>query len=309
MKKIILAALCAALTAIAPSVWAVGTTVYDVPITFIAGNGNPNTGFTVNTAGDIQLGLRAKGRNDSAYASLTPNNAAGTYTFATFSGARGPFNYEFSINSDTSDPASPLSTYDFYISVDGDPSAGIIYTTVNPLAHWFDNSFGGNGTANGAGVEPAIPADYLAFPGLYNIAQNSQNITFGDYPGGGFAVPGPTDATYDYELFAVAHGAGSGATRLADVGITVVVGHGRSGHLSSRRRINHPHAQRQPYLSLGFNPKETIPFGEFINLSDCNHKWPVCASERAISFLAGRLVRSCLLAQTGNLYFQKSTIH
>lgn len=225
MKKQILAALCAAL-AIAPSAWAVGVTTYDVPITAIFGSGNPNGGWTVNTAGDIQIGLRAKGRNDTIYAGTTPNNAAGTYTFGTFGGARGPFNYEFSINSDTMDPAVPLSAYEFYFSADGDPSAGVSYTTVNPLAHWGDNSFGNNSTANGAGVEPANLADYLAFPGLYNLAQNSQNITFGDYPGGGYAMPGPTDATYNYELYAVASGAGSGGTRLADVGITVIVGRG-----------------------------------------------------------------------------------
>jgi len=135
-------------------------------------------------------------------------------------GARGSFNYEFSIDSGS----SVLATYDFFIGVDQDSSAGIAYSLANPLFHWVDNSYGTSGTANGAGVEPADAAEYAAFPSSYGIAQNSQNMTFGDYPGG--ALPLASDATYSYELYAVASGAGAGGIRLANVGITVVIGNG-----------------------------------------------------------------------------------
>lgn len=219
MKKTLLTALF--ISFMAPSVWAV--TTYNQSITAIFGTGNPDTGWTADTANNIQLGLRAKGRNDSSYVGLTPNDGAGTYSFPIFGGARGPFNYEFSINSDASGGGGlNLSFYDFYLAVDGNSSQGVTFTQVDPLAHWGDNSYGNNGTANSAGVEGTA----AALAGGNNVAQNSQNITFGDYPGGAFAVPGPADATYNYELFAVADGAGSGGTRLASVGITVVVGNG-----------------------------------------------------------------------------------
>jgi hypothetical protein len=193
-------------------------------ITSIFGSGNPDGGWTASTSGEIQLALRAKARNDTAIAGTTPNNGAGTYSFPVFQGARGPFKYEFSINADTNDAngVSPLTTYDFYLSVDGDPDQCVDYTTVDPLAQWGDTSYGNNSTANGAGVEGTA----AALAGSNNIAQNSQNITFGDYPAGAFVAPGPANATYSYELYAVADGAGPGGARLASVTITVVVGAG-----------------------------------------------------------------------------------
>jgi len=193
-------------------------------ITAIYGSGNPDTGWTSTSNGDIQLALRAKARNDTAIAGTTPNDGLGTYSFPVFEGARGPFNYEFSVNSDTddSDGTDPLTTYEFYLSVDGDPDQCIDYTTVNALTYWADNSYGNNATANGQGVEGTA----AALASSNNIAQNSQNITFGDYPAGAFAQPGPPNATYSYELYAVAAGDGPNGPRLASVAITVVVGAG-----------------------------------------------------------------------------------
>ena len=172
----------------------------------------------------FNVALRAKGRNDTIYAGTTPNNGTGTYSFPIFGGARGPFNYEFSINSDTNDAdgTDPLTTYDFYLSVDGESNQCVDYTTIDPLAHWGDNSYGNNSTANGQGVE----GTKAALASSNNIAQNSQNITFGDYPAGAFASPGPANATYSYELFAVAQAAGPNGPKLASVSITVVVGTG-----------------------------------------------------------------------------------
>lgn len=219
------------LTSLAPSLWAV---TYNDTITAIFGSGNPNTGWTSETGAGIELALRAKGRNDTSYAGTTPNDGAGTYTFATLQGVRGSFNYEFSINSGT----PTLATYDYYLAVDRDSSQGISYSLTDPLLHWMDNSYGSAGTGNGAGVEPTnlLPGDPAGFtlalttyPTLYTVAQNSQNITFGGatgYPGGALALE--ADATYSYELFAVAKGTGPTGARLAEVGITVVVGQGGS---------------------------------------------------------------------------------
>ncbi len=192
---------------------AMAITVYNTSITAIYGSGNPDTGWTADNSNGLTLALRAKGRNDTVYAGTTPNDSAGTYTFGTQTGARGPFNYEFSINSGT----ATLTSYDFYLAVDQDHSAGFTPVTVNPLTYWLDNSYGTGTTANGAGTETGL------FPGA-TVAQNSQNITFGGYPGGALGlVP---DATYTYELYAVQSGAGANGTRLASVSMNVVVGGG-----------------------------------------------------------------------------------
>lgn len=194
------------------SAWA--AVLYNQNITAIFGSGNPDTGWTADTSNNIQLALRAKSRIDGS-----TTNATGVYSFPVGPLPRGSWNYEFSINSDDATGTDPLSTYDYYISVDNDPSQCIRYTTVDALNYWSDNSYGTDSTANGQGVEG--PAAALA--GTNNIAQNSQNITFGDYPGGPQTIG---DATYNYELYAVEKGAGPNGARLSSVGITVVVGNG-----------------------------------------------------------------------------------
>jgi len=211
MKKLLAIALISSTVA---SAWAAVT--YNQTITAIYGSGNPNTGWTADTSGDIQLALRAKNRTNGS-----TTNVNGTYSFATAPAPRGLWNYEFSINSDING-TDPLTTYDYYLAADQDPSECINYSTsvVNPLTHWSDNSYGNNTTASGQGVEGAA----AALASSNNIAQNSQNITFGDYPGGPQVLQ--PNATYNYELFAVAKGTGAGGTRLASVGITVVVGLG-----------------------------------------------------------------------------------
>jgi hypothetical protein len=199
------------ISAVTLSAW--GAVVYNQNITAIFGSGNPDTGWTADTSNGIQLALRGKSRVDGS-----TTNTNGVYTFPVGAPVRGAWNYEFSINSDVAG-VDPLTNYDFYLSADGDPSGCIQYTTVNALTYWNDNSYGNNSTANGQGVEGTA----AALAGTNNIAQNSQNITFGDYPGG----PRPLmDATYNYELYAVEKGAGPNGERLASVGITIIAGNG-----------------------------------------------------------------------------------
>src|SRR5215213_2536990 len=153
-------------TALTVSAWALA---YNQNITAIFGSGNPNTGWTADTSNNITLALRAKNR-----ANGSTTNTSGVYSFATAPTPRGEWNFEFSINSDTVGGALPLSTYDYYMLVDGNPSQCIAYNTVDPLTYWVDNSYGNNSTANGQGVEG--PASALA--DTNNVAQNSENITF-----------------------------------------------------------------------------------------------------------------------------------
>lgn len=203
--------------AAAVSMWA--AVVYNENITAIFGTGNPNGGWTADTSNGIQLALRAKNRTTG-----DTTNVTGVYTFASAASPSQPnrasWNYEFSINSDRVSGALPLSTYDYYLQVDGNPSQCIAYNTVDPLTYWVDNSYGNNTTANGQGVEG--PAS--AHADTNNVAQNSQNITFGDYPGGAQTLT--PNATYNYELYAVEKGDGPSGDRLASVSITVVVGSG-----------------------------------------------------------------------------------
>jgi hypothetical protein len=204
MNKWLLTALLAAPAITAPS-W--GTS-----ITAIYGSGNPAEGWTDTVVGDLQLALRAKDRVTGAAV-----NVDGTYSYATAPAPRGLWNYEFSINSDKGDGATSLaaSPYDFYLTIDLDPSQAFNGVTVNPLTAWSDNAYGKNSTLSGAGND----GTFAAFGALNNIAQNSQNITF-------LGLPLDPNATYDYELFAVAKGAGANGSRVASVDMTVIVGAG-----------------------------------------------------------------------------------
>jgi hypothetical protein len=210
MKRKLLTATLIAAAALSVS----AAVLYNQTITAIFGTGNPDTGWAADTSNGIQLALRAKNRVDGSTTNLN-----GVYSFPVGPAPRGAWNYEFSINSDVTNGVNPLTTYDYYLSADSDPSQCIRYTTVDALNYWTDNSYGNNTTANGQGVEG--PAAALA--ATNNIAQNSENITFGGYPGGPQTLG---DGTYNYELYAVEKGAGPNGARLASVAITVVVGNG-----------------------------------------------------------------------------------
>lgn len=194
---------------------AFAVTAYDQNVTAIFGSGNPNGGWATDTENNLTLALRAKGRNDTAYAGTTPNGGTSTYTFATQQGARGAFNYEFSIAVNGN---ATLSDFNFFLSVDQDHSAAFVPITINPITKWADNSYGTGATGNGAGTETGM------FSGA-TVAQNSQNIMFGDYPGGPLAVL--PDGTYTYNLFATALTDGPDGVRLANISIDVIVGNGR----------------------------------------------------------------------------------
>lgn len=214
MKKILTVIV---MCALAQSSW--GALSYDQNITAIFGSGNPDTGWTTDSGSGITLGLRAKG-----YDTADTSNVNGTYSFATgfapsHPATRAAWNWEFSINSGT----ALLPTYDYFVGIDTDPSAGISYGIVNPFTKWTDNSYGDSSTANGAGVEasPDTQANSDILAAANSIAQQSQNLVFA---GGNPLV----DGTYNYEIYAVEKGAGANGTRLADSSITVVVGRGGS---------------------------------------------------------------------------------
>ena len=170
-----------------------------VPPGVYFGAGNPSGNFNIDTQNGLELALRAKNR--TPVGPVLIDGSSGVYSvdggFCT-SGCGSPkakWNYEFSIH--TTD-GSPLSNYIFRLGVDHDPSAGTNFSYINPVTHWADN----------------------AMDGLLGI-QNSQNISFGDTPGG----PINANATGLYDFVLEAYGANDLQLQqlLAQVDITVQV--------------------------------------------------------------------------------------
>lgn len=145
------------------------------------GAGNPNGAFNIDREGGLELGLRAKNR--SSIGPVLIDGSSGTYSVNSgfcgpscggATGLRAKWNYEFSIH--TTD-GSVLSDYVFRLGVDHDASAGTNFTFVDPTTYWSDDRFDGS----------------LG-------AQNSQNVSFGDTPGG--AISPLSNGLYDFVLFA-----------------------------------------------------------------------------------------------------------
>ena len=130
------------------------------------GTGNVNGNWTISTDSGVELALRAKNRQTLA----TIDGSSGIYLAdpglcVTCTGAaKAMWNYEFSVNSGS------LSGLTYRLGIDHDPSAGVSYAVVNPQTYWIDNAI--------------APGPFIGF-------QNSQNVRFGDTPGGIFNVNTP----------------------------------------------------------------------------------------------------------------------
>lgn len=188
---------------------------YNNNITAIFGSGNPNTGWVVDSAGGVTLGLRLKDRTNG-----DTTNVNGVYSYATPLAAvnRAIYNWEFSIS--TGNTPLAQSGYDFYVAFDTDNSAGtsmtaILLSALVPAIN--DNAYGTAGvTGNGAGTV----GTYATLGGTNNLMQNSENDAF-------FGVNYTAlDATRNYSLFAVASGAGEFGTRVASVDAVGIIGRG-----------------------------------------------------------------------------------
>ncbi len=182
------------------------------------GSGNPNGGFTVVNNGGIELGLRAKYRQNPAVIdspTSTYNVVTGAETAVTSGGPsaanRAAWNYEFSI--DLQPSGVGLLTL-------ADISAALTITdiggntvTINPLTYWGDDS--GWGSAGKTTPESA---------GQWGV-QQSENPNFGDFPLASFYDMNANN-TYTFQLD-VFRGANQNAdSLLASDNMTVVVGTG-----------------------------------------------------------------------------------
>ena len=223
---------------------------YDQNVTSnaIFGSGNINGGFTVETLGGVEVGLRARERYDLATDSpsvVTGSQGNGTYIQNAGEPAgfpvsnRARWNFDWSINTDPSGTTGKkASDYTYRLGMDFDPTAGVNFQTFDlinlPCA---DHSFGNNSTAQGAGVEvpgnpgPVIGANkcgaaniavdgpaYIALKGANNLVQNSWNYDFFD----SILFPFDPNAQGTYSIFLEVIGANgvvarSDITVIADV--------------------------------------------------------------------------------------------
>ena len=130
------------------------------------GTNNSNGNWTISTDSGVELALRGKNRQTLA----TIDGSSGTYLAdpglcVTCSGVpKAMWSYEFSVN------AGSVTGLTYRLGVDHDPSAAISYSVVDPQTYWADNAI--------------APGAFIGF-------QNSENVRFGDTPGGIFDVDMP----------------------------------------------------------------------------------------------------------------------
>jgi hypothetical protein len=125
----------------------------------IFGTGNVNGNFTINNQNGVELALRAKTRGGA-----TIDGSSGIYEvvpgFAPGTTNRATWNYEFSIDALTGN----LGDYTYKLGIDNDPTSATHFTFVDAASYFGDNTV----TAN--------------------VSQNSENIGFGNTPGGPFDI-------------------------------------------------------------------------------------------------------------------------
>jgi hypothetical protein len=222
MKYLTISLFSAAL--LATPAWAVVT--YDTNITgnILFGSGVTNGGFTVDqdATDGIELGLRAKTRFPQALNDF-PNDGAGDYGAFPGGGFQqgGPgtnpsWSFDWSINSNYNTNGGVLDTYTYLLRLDTDPTAGVSFTSFDPInvttPPFPDNSFGTNTTTN-PGFSDTTPAGYANLINTYNLGQNSYRYSFFFPPGVGNGVG---EYTIDLQAF-------KGGILVADSSINVFV--------------------------------------------------------------------------------------
>ena len=162
------------------------------PGVYFGTGGVTNGNFTISTDNGVELALRAKNRETFALL----DGSSGTYyadtgLCATCTGVpKALWSYEFSVNS------GAITGLTYRLGIDHDPSAATNYAFVDPTTYWSDNAM--------------APSPFIGF-------QNSQNVRFGDTPGGIFDVN-------QAGLYSVTLEAWNGASMVNSVTMQVQVG-------------------------------------------------------------------------------------
>jgi hypothetical protein len=175
----------------------------------IFGSGNTNGGFTVDTAGNIEVGLRGKLRHnaDGLPENTFNSNGDGTYSFnpgdPLNDGFTAEWSFEWSVNTNLqaggglnpggeggNNLSSNLSNYTYLLQLDSNPAVGEadFFVSFDPImgprllgngdtVNQWDHAIGNNSTGNGGGsVVSNGSADEAAYADLIannNVAQNS----------------------------------------------------------------------------------------------------------------------------------------
>ncbi len=202
--------------------------VHDQNVTnnVIMGTGITNGGFTVETAGGVEVGLRARERYDLA--TNSPTNVTGSNGNGTFNqnageppgftaSNRARWNFDWSINTGTAN----VNAFTYRLGMDFDAGFGVNYLTFDLINLPFaDHSFGNNGTAQSAGVEAINAATYAGLVSSNNLVQNSWNYDFFD--GGAFTFDPNANGNYSIFLEVI----GANGLPVARSNIEVIVGIG-----------------------------------------------------------------------------------
>ena len=231
----------ALLFAAAPAIQAVPVSNYDQDVTpgVIYGSGNANGGFTVDTAANIELGLRAKVRfdeNDDPQNQFN-SDGAGNYLMEGGSPTAGfswipdtsttaRWNFDFAINVDVlGDSDAVLADYDYVLRLDGDPTSGTDFLEFDPInSSVFDHSMGDNTTTSQTDSKTKDSATYAQQIQSLSVAQNSWNYDFYNFAGTALENFDPNVAgIYTIELEAYAKGSVGTAGPLASTSINVLV--------------------------------------------------------------------------------------
>jgi hypothetical protein len=172
MTNLLSATACACLT-ISVQAQVVGNTAFNETITAIYDGAQSDAGWTVSENDDvgIQLGLRAIGPDGLPIA--TDDNVYRVQTGSP-DGTQAFWNFDFSINSDTSgNDQVPIDSFEYTLNLDLSPFDSIDNIPINPIWSFTDNYHGNSETPRGGG-SPGFTVD---FPDA-TILQNSQNYGF-----------------------------------------------------------------------------------------------------------------------------------
>ena len=143
------------------------------------GNGIPNEDWTINTVGNVEVGLRAKNRGTF----LPVNGSSGEYAFdaglcnpTCTGGPKAWWNYEFSVNVRADGTGTQdLTGYTVQVRVDTDASTSTAFTAwTDVTVNWGDNAYwdGTGADSRRVGTGPALAGEF----GL----QQSANPLFGN---------------------------------------------------------------------------------------------------------------------------------
>ena len=128
------------------------------------GSGNPNGNWTIETVGNVEIGLRAKNRRTDVF--IPVDGSSGTYMFDQgycnpncTGGLKAAWNYEFSANVRADGTGQDdLTGYTVQVRVDTDNTAATAFTAWTTVtSNWGDNAYWDG--VDSLGGNPALAAD------------------------------------------------------------------------------------------------------------------------------------------------------